>query len=393
MAAPELLTYYDALQHLTDYSRGQKRGSQDSNVMRRAVRLALDETAGLREWSFLQKQGRVQLHAAQTTGTVAYDHSGGATCERQCTLSGATFPAAWTQDASIKIGDAVHDIESRESSIVVQLDATMNPGQDVAAGTEYMLFPRWYVLPQDFVSFTGAVGESIWQRAMPTSPKRMMELQRYHDYSGDVRYYCVAEVPDLLGSLGLFVWPPSDADETLDFWYRRRSRGLRYTGHEPGEYAGTIAVTAGSDTVTGSGTAFASGMVGSVLRIGSDASNRPEGLEGRYPYEEQRIIRTVDSTTSATLDAAVETTRSGVKYTVTDPVDLGREAWRAFLACCEKNMAILADWPDKADSLALWRDAAFLAKGADARVRQRRVCGVWRAAAPRLADMPIGDEV
>jgi hypothetical protein len=80
-------------------------------------------------------------------------------------------------------------------------------------------------------------------------------------------------------------------------------------------------------------------MLGTVFRIGSDATNRPTGLEGDYPFVEERSVAAVGSATSLTLDNDIVTSRSGRKYTVSSPIDLSVSLRNAFLRHAEKNYA------------------------------------------------------
>ncbi len=390
MAQPTILTCTDVIDGVNDFMTGRQSASQP--MLRRAIQSAYREVAGAHNWSFLLKPGRVQLKAAQTSSTITYDHTGG-TYERELTLASGTWPEAWVEDAVVRIGDAVHQIEDYKTSTVVTLDATMNPGQDVAAGTSYTLYPQWYALPADFESFMGPAGEDTWRLGQYVSPADMHNLHRYRDSTGSLKYYTVTEVPDLLGSLGLFLEPASDSTETCDYVYKRRPRELRYWGHDSAsDFAGTIAVSASAKAVTGTGTAFAAAHVGSILRISSDTS-KPTGREGPNPYVEERSIETWTDATHITLDANVETNRNGVKYVIADPIDLGQSAWDAFLRCCEKHLAIICNLEDQALIVGQARESLFRAKGRANTNRQRRIAGMRSAYRGRLADGPVSRDM
>ena len=264
----------------------------------------------------------------------------------------------------------------------------MNPGADVASSS-ITIYPRWYILPADFMSMHAPATETSWSFGEYRPPSEILGLDRWNDTTGTLRYYTIQEAPDLYGSMALFPWPPADEDATNDFIYKRRPRTLRYTGHDASDYAGTITVTAGSDTVAGSGTSFSSDHVGSILRI-SSSSSRPTGIEGDNPYVEERSIKAVASATSLTLDAAVTTSRSSVKYVITDPVDIGQVAHNAFLRLVEKHLAILRNLKDRTSIELLAERELQAAKGADSRVRERRVAGIPRHYYRRLADAPTG---
>lgn len=384
---PLVYTYADALDHLDYFLQGHGESAHQAQ-MRRCVQAAYREITAAHDWSFLQTPGRIQLVAAQTTGTVTYDHTGG-TYERMVT-STVAWPS-WVEDASIRMDSVVSDVELLKDNAdpyIVTLDATNNPGADVAALTTYTLYPRWYALPADFVAFSGTIEDSSWLLGEYVTPKEWLQLDRYRSTTGDVQYYTIMSVPDLYGQMGLFVHPASDSTETIDFIYKRRPRPLRYSGYDSAEAVGTVSATADSATLTGSGTSFDDAYVGSVIRIGTSTTYQPTGLEGAYPYAEQRSIEAVTSGTTVTLtmDAAAQTSRSGVKYRITDPIDIDVAAWDAFLGCCEKHMARIKRMKD-ADAITRAADLALrLAKGADSRVRQRRVAGDAISFRRRLAD-------
>ncbi|GAG47143.1 unnamed protein product [marine sediment metagenome] len=107
------------------------------------------------------------------------------------------------------------------------------------------------------------------------------------------------------------------------------------------------------------------------MRIGTD-TDRPTGRFGEHPFAEERIITAVDSTTALTLDAVVVTSRSGVYYSIADPIDIGRVAKNAFLRMAEKHLVLARPSRDSKggiqndQAIAMEADRALLlAKGAD----------------------------
>ncbi len=381
MTVPYLFTYADAISDLSDFIRGYGL-SAPQEVLRRCVKQAYRQLFEAHDWSFLYSPGRIQLQAAESTGTVVYDHTGG-TYERQLTLTGATWPA-WVEDAAVRFNSVVCEVESRKSDTVVTLDATLNPGADVAS-TSFVVYPRWYVLPPDFGAMTRPLETSKWIGARNISPTEMLALDRYREDTGNIKYYSIGRAQGLYGSMALSVFPPSNVTETLDFVFKKRQRDLRYTGHDGGDYAGTLSVSQDSAAVTGSGTSFVSGMVGSILRLG-DTSDKPTGRDGLHPWAEQRAIVAVANATTLTLDADVTTTYSSVKYVVTDPLDFDVTVYDAFLALCERNLAIARDFKDKVFFVARATEELFKAKGGEGRVQQRRIAGMPTRVVVRLKD-------
>ena len=390
MPTPEVFTYSDALDNLRDFAQAWQMDAAQS-MLRRSVRRARDEIAVAHHASFLIKRQKILLRAAQTTGTVEFDYTGHATCERALVLTDATWPD-WAVDAVVRFDDMICPVQEVKSTTVLQLDVDGNPGQDVASGTSYTLYPRCYPLPTDFRQVLSIAEESSWQVGSYVDPTAMFELDRYDTETGNPRYYTVAEVPDQLGRMGLWLFPPSDTTEPIDILYRRKLRDLRYSGHNSAEFAGTIAVTASSPTVAGTSTSFESGMAGSILRI-SATSTKPTGLEGTNAWAEQRVIKSVTNATTLTLDGNVSTTRASASYVISDPIDIDNSFWSAFLACCEKHLAIARNAKSKAELIILYRDALQQAKAGDARTGGRRVCGTPQTYTVRLADAATRSEV
>ncbi len=373
---PQVFTYCDAVHELEEFAR-EASISAAGRAIRSAVRRAYRDIAAAYDWVCLRANGRIQLQAYQDDGTVEYDHTGG-TYERQLTLTGATWPTDaidWAVRIATDNGDVVCDIEERKSGTVVTLDATMNPGQDIAAGASYTAYPRYYRLPNDFASMDQPVEEALSSLGQYVTHAEMLTLDRYYSTGGDVERYTIAPVPDLIGVMGLFVQPFADTTRTLDFVYKRIPRDLRYVGTDVSESPGTITVVAGSSTVTGSSTAFSSLHVGSILRVGTSSSKLPTGLEGILPYSEQRVIADCASATSLTLDANIATSKSSVKYAITDPIDFDPLVYDAMMATAKKYLAIEKNADNWRQIAALADEALFRAKCANTRAVQRMVAG------------------
>lgn len=386
----ELFTFQDAVTAMDEFVQAHSISAPPS-ALRRYVHSAYRELGAAHDWSFLLVPGRIQLVAPKEDGTVAYDHADGATTERQLTLTDDTFPTD-AANYSIRFDDIVCDIERYFSSTVVSLDVTMAPGADVAS-TTYSLWPRWYLLPSDFVSMGKTQEETLtWALGDHVSMEEMHALTRYETESGNVRYYSIGPAPDLYGRMALYVHPPSDAAETLDFLYRRRLRPLRYTGTATNDRAGTISMTSGSTTLTGTSTAFSSTHIGSIVRTAGN-STFPTSIEGDNPWVEQRSIIAVASTTSATLDAAPTDSHTDSKYCISDPIDLEVSTYGAFLWCARKHVAFERELKDLSYIDREYAQALFIAKGGDSRTRHTRVAGPSVQRRHRLIENTSREEV
>lgn len=391
MSGTRLLTAQDAF----EYAEGVVSGhgtSFDQTAYRWAIHNAYTELGSKVGWSFLNKQFRIFINAAKDDGTVTYDHTGGA-YERLVTLSGtgATFPD-WAEDATIRLDGLPCRIEEVKSSTTATLDANMNPGADVAAGSSYRIYRSYYALPNDFRRLVSLRAETVgWQLSERTYDE-IMALDRDYNETGTPTYFCIRGVEDLYGQMGLFLHPDSDSDASLDGIYERIPREIRYFGFNQNvDYAGTISATAGSATITGSGTAFSTLMIGSILRISSSAV-KPGGLQSANPFVEQHSIVGVGGPTSLTLDTEVSTNRSAVKYVIVDPIDIDASLHRAYLACVVKQLALDRGWKDSEMLVALYEDAVDQAKSAN-HSTERKWAGYRTQTLRRLVDVSpyIGD--
>ncbi len=378
MSTQTLLTYADAIEHLRDFAAGAGL-SVNQPQLRRAVQAAYTEVVQAHEWPYFVVPHRIHLMETQDDGTLAYTHS-----TRTVTLTGATF-TDWTAGASIFVDDKLCEIESITDATNAVLSSAMNPGADLT-GEDYTLFRRWHELPADFLAITEPISEEL-RRAQSVPMSEMLELHAWRNQTDTARCYAVG--PSLLnyGVNALYTWPPAAADSSLDMLYRRKARELRYSGAVAVDRAGTIAITSGSNTATGTSTSFLADHVGSVLRISSD-DKRPTGRFGDKPYIEEHKILAVDvDAQTLTLQEVVSTTDVDAGYLITDPIDLDPVVFQAFLHCAEKQVIIGRD-PEKAGRvIGNYLRALAAAKGADAKTIQRRVVGGTGRYRPRLADL------
>jgi hypothetical protein len=95
-------------------------------------------------------------------------------------------------------------------------------------------------------------------------------------------------------------------------------------------------------SVTGTGTAFTSKMIGSVLRVSGDAAYHPEGLAGMHPYVMEAMITSVPSATALFAHSPeVSADNAGSKYLITDILDISPSMYTALLSGAEVWVARL----------------------------------------------------
>lgn len=320
MAVEQILTYQDLIDRLAAYTGGGALDPDNADILAAAQDAYADVVHGF-PWKYLTGKGRIILNGDYTTGTVEYDYTGGAH-ERMLTLTTGTWPT-WAAYGTIKIGDLIYAVEDRKSSSIITLVDGQCPTADIAAGTTYQLWQSSYPLPGTLRKIYNLFLDGETWRMEPISPSDWLAYESMQATAGTPNFYALIGSPDIVGSLSLQFAPYPDEDHVLVFMYDRIARELFYRGYETEARAGSVSASAGSTTVTGSGTSFHASMVGSIIRFSRNTSAFPTGKFGRNRFLEQAQIKSVASATSLTVTQALTYTHaSSTKYVISDPVDV-----------------------------------------------------------------------
>lgn len=358
----------DAVEHVLDIY-DLDNSTRNKRLARRAVLQAYRDLPNKRTWAYYYRHRIIKTNAAYSTGTIAYDHSGGSS-ERLVTLTSGTFPS-WTARGKLVIGDVHYDVETNPSTTTLTLTANSNPGADVASGTAYELYQSAYTLPADFRKI-GRLFDQSQNRQIPilSALEQQASEGSFYKNTATPLFAAIKNDGDYYGNMSLVFTPPPDTAVTYDLMYEARPRELAIENYS----TGTVSVSASSTTVTGLSTVFASTHVGAVIRFSSDGTNLPTSLVGvrasnlLNPFYAQRIVQTVATTTSLTIDAALPGAVSAVKYVISDPIDIEANAmFTAFLRAAELEMARLTTRNDVAVREAFARQALIAAMEADER--------------------------
>jgi hypothetical protein len=365
VAEQPLFTFFDLTESLWLKLGGSASG-KDKMAYIAAAKEAMREFVGRHEWSYYYARMLVQTVASYATGTVAYDHTGGAN-ERQLTLSSGSWPD-WIEDGWVVISNVPYEVESQVSSTIVTLSPLSNPGADVASGTSYKAYRDAYPLPSDFVQLHSPFIDYVNQRGLvPGTANQLLQHQRLLVSPGEPTVVSVYGDPNYAGRKAVVFSPPPSAARTYGALYRRRPRPLVIEK----ENTGTISVTADSSAVTGTGTAFTSRHVGCVIRPGT-VSAEPSALN---PATEERVITGYTSSTSVTVDAPWDDSHTGVKFIISDPVDADQGYINPILRLAEEKLAGKRDRDTYLADKARLEQELLLAMEADGVYAVSRVMG------------------
>lgn len=386
MPTTPLTTWNDASNRVLDYL-GENATKLAVRDAKRTVLDAYRELATAHRWSYFYNSLRIDTVASYTTGTVSYTHTGGA-FERLVTLTSGTWPS-WAANGKIVINSIVYEVATRESNTQLTLSVNKNPGANVAAGTSYTLYRDTFPLPVDFVSADEFVNGTNNAELEYVHPSHWHRRQHTAPHVATPTQYTFMGSNDHLGAMAVAFYPPPDAAYALDAVYQRRPRPLLVEDY----HAGTVTNTANSTTITGTGTTFTSGHVGSVIRLSANNVDLPTPLWGANPYVQERMITGFTNATTITVDSAIATAYTGVKYLISDPLDIEEGAMMTALwRCLEKQGTIARIMKNQMEAERAWLQALLAAREADSRNFARRVAG-GEVAYLRLRDFPRGADV
>lgn len=345
MSVIDIHTFEDVVEHVLDmYDLDPT--PRNRRQARRALVRAYRDLPQMRSWSCFVRQAVINTVASYTTGTVTYDHTGG-TYERQVTLSGGTFPT-WAEIGRILVNNVVYTIDERKSDTVVTLNEGSNPGSDITDASSYEIFRESYPLPNNFRKLIQVMDTSD-QKVIPIVDDLFQHVAANSTYRAPGTPWIAALRNDgeAYGTLSLVLSPPPSTARSYDVLYESKPRD--FTVGSETYNTGTVTTSAGSTTITGTGTSWVEGIhSGAIIRISSSSQRLPTSLIGSRqdnllnPYVAQRKVVKVNSSTSITVDASVDTTYTGVMYTISDPIDLeSTSMMTAFFRLAELELARL----------------------------------------------------
>lgn len=368
----EVFTFKDAVDQLLDLHELDVRNGLNERRARLCLLQAYRDIPSRCAWSYYYRQRLIQTVTQQTSSTITYDHTGGAH-ERLLTIASGTWPD-WAAYGRVIIDEVHYEVEDRKTSTTLTLTETSNPGEDVAAGTSYVLYRSAYPLPSNFRSLVSIWDVDEQRQLCVIDPGQYHKVQSFYDTPSTPYDVMIRATGEYYGGLSLHFSPPPDTAKTYDLLYMARPRPLNID-----EYStGTVAITSGDATVTGTGTAFPTNCVGSVIRFSSTSAPPTSALGGikeggggaDNPFVMQGVIKTRTSATELELEEnATVTISSGSAYVISDPLDIEYGAMlTAVMKAAEAEFCSRAGREDARQKLLMARQALLEAMEADNRI-------------------------
>jgi hypothetical protein len=311
-----MYTYSDTIEHAIDCLGGAPVDQLTSRIRRAILNAYQRLTMNNHGWRYYIVAGRVNLNGLYETGTIAYTAS-----TRTFAITGGSWPS-WAKYGQIRVDNEVYDVESVSGANLV-VTSLNSPVANISSGTTYQLFQSQYAVPDDYQDLYIVTGSGAgWLQGYITPESWFTQQRNYASFGSPNRWTIAGSTNPKYGRKALLVDPAPSSNAPHVFLYRRTARPLRLTGQETASTTGTLSISAAGTTVTGSGTSFSSRMIGSVLRVSDSTTTSPDGLAGAEPYTEEFVVKSVASTTSLTIASASVAAYSGVKFRVSDPIDI-----------------------------------------------------------------------
>jgi hypothetical protein len=339
MPSVRQLTVQDTIDHLIAFSTQNAKASTVQKC-REAVRAALRELSLENPWLYLLRQDRLAITAPFSTGTVTYTHS-----TRTVTLSAGSFPT-WAARGTLYLGTASYEVQSMPTAGTLLLTETSNPGADVASSS-FALYRDTYLLPADFMQGDRFFEHATRKALEYVGPADFWQKNQTQQLTGLPAYYTFLGDRDDPTRMAVRFTPLPSAAGNLDYTYLRQPREPLFDKYD----AGTITTNA-TTTVSSSGATFTDAMAGSILRVAysgsplaeETAAVAPQWFERMalpFPYIYERRIVSQSGGNALVVDEAIPTL-SGVKYQISDPIDIEPIVMRrAFLRCAEWQLGLL----------------------------------------------------
>jgi hypothetical protein len=405
-------TFHDLVDHGLDYIGG----NPSDNAKRDCIRAALEayrDLANAFNWSYLYTHGRIVTSAAYdgtigyggtpnlTLPTIQYKQSSG-TYPQMVTLTGDMWPD-WAGDGAyirLNVTDSsgastlvAYRVKERKSATVLTLTDTLNPFEDLPAGTSFILYRDTYLLPEDYIAQDQSLYERNFGGMEFRHPRDWLYENRYVFAQGVPLYYTIVGDPQYPGRLSMKIFPWPIEAKSVDFVYKRRPRPLMNLLYSGG--TSTVSVTAGSQTVIGVGTTFTPAMVGSVIRIASGGTKAPSSLiMGEQRVILESVITAYVSATSVTISDPADIAYTTSPYTISDSIDIEQGVMlNALLRGVEKHLGMNRTLKDKPSALKQYDIALSEAKSADSRSFTGRSVGQKGHMRMRLRDFPYTNAI
>jgi len=350
---------------------GGKADDDSVTEIRTAIRQALRTVSAEHQWPYYHDYMHLTTSELYDTGDIAYVAS-----TRTVTLTGGTFPT-WAESGVIIIDEKHVRVETRTSGTVLVVREDDAPVDNYTG--EYTMYQYQYTLDTDYNIYKVGkiqVDQSNWIEYVPPSLFETEIRRQWLTTGGRPRWFTISRDIANTGQNLLSLWPYPTTELRCRFGFYRHPKDIKTWDYQTGT-VNTVVSTA----ISGNDTAFNQNHAGCILRTYSDRINVPTSEDGRYPWIDQVVIKTVIDSTSLTAATSLTTVANDVAYCISDIIDCDNTAmYEAVTYCARWELAKLRRVDPKLQAVYFddYQRALYLAKSQANSSDSVRVAGSFR---------------
>lgn len=297
-------------------------------LAKKAVSSCYTEIGAKSSWNYLRRTTLINTIASYQTGTIQYD-----AVTRTLTLTDGVWPLN-AVDSEVLINRNIYEVQKRVDNTHLILLAGNCPIADIPSGTTYAIAQTQYLLPREFAELRGITETAQLWNVTYVSPEVMLAQSQWWSTPTQPWYFTILGAGGA-GRMYMQFLPPPNVALTFSVLFQSKPRVPVLTGmYSTGAVTATIAGT----TVTLAGGAFPKNLDrGCVFRLGNTAV--PTGEYGENPYVEEHLIASRTSDTVIELMSPMESSVTGIRYSVDDPIDLEQMSMQSYFdRYCEARL-------------------------------------------------------
>jgi len=305
---------------------GGKADDDSVTKIRTAIRQALRTLSAEHQWPYYHDYMHLTTNELYDTGEISYVAS-----TRTVTLTGGTFPT-WAESGVIIIDEKHVRVETRTSGTVLVVREDDAPVDDYTG--DYSMYQYQFSLDTDYNIYKFGkiqVDQSNWIEYVPAGLFETEVRRQWLSSGGRPRWFTISRDIANTGQNLLSLWPYPTTELRCRFGFYRHPKDIKVWDYQ----TGTV-TTAASTAVTGIDTTFNQNHVGCVLRTYSDRINVPTSEDGKFPWVDQVVIKTVTNATSLTAASALTTAASDVAFCISDIIDCDNTAMYEAVTYCAR---------------------------------------------------------
>lgn len=328
-----IFTAHDLVYHLLT-SVGGGAADGEARAIRQAVVHGVKEVFQTRQWLWHVKTGFITTQQISTTATAVT--SGSATITVASTNGMVAGRILDVSPGYFNSTVRITNVNTATNAVTLDHAAIKTKG---AGDTVNLLVQTYYDLPPDVKDIDALVTDQNGTLHTYITPQEWQRLEINTRGAGEPFYYTIMRSdlnPDRYQVR--FVGVPQEGT-VVHYTYRYIPKLVKYMGYEEPTRKGSITAT-GTSVAGAGGTAFASDMVGCMIRVGTTTAD-PEPIGSTQPFAAEAEITAVSSGSSLTTDIALPTT-ANLKYCITNVIDCSPQMYTACMSGVEMWYARIA---------------------------------------------------